>query len=331
MKALCIGESLQEITCPINVVLNEGMKLRIQEKYECSAGHAGNVAYLLGKWGVETYIASMLGADDAANNIKKDFENIGVKVDYVETSYDKPTGKSVVTVNVTNKNTTIVDIASNSNLKKYAFAIEPDIIVADGNDFAATVAAFDKFKNAKSFLMVTRNNNEVVELCKYVNYIVFNKDMAEVVAGLKIDYNDSSTLVNLYNKLKQKYNVQEIVVTLGERGCMYSVNSQVKILPPVKVDIVDTNGAGDTFMGAFAFAIGRGFDLEKSVTYATIAASFSITKFTSRLSIPAITEVTSYYDNKFGIQNNQSNNNTQTANMNTTVDESLNNDNSQNA
>ena len=76
MKVLCIGESLLEITCPVNITIAEGQNLRLEEKIECGAGHAGNVAYMLGKWGVEAYIASMLGADDAANKIL----NHGVKL-----------------------------------------------------------------------------------------------------------------------------------------------------------------------------------------------------------------------------------------------------------
>ena len=139
-----------------------------------------------------------------------------------------------------------------------------------------------------------------MELGKYAKYIVFNKGTAEGFSNLLIDYNNSSTLVNVYNKLKQKFSKAEIVVTLGERGSLYAVNGQVKIIPPIRVGIVDTNGAGDTFGGAFAYSIGRGFDLEKSVTYATIAASLSTTKLTSRLSIPSLTEVSNYYDSKFG-------------------------------
>lgn len=309
MKVLCIGESLIEITCPVNEIVNEGQKLRLNEKIECGAGHAGNVAYLFGKWGVETYIASMLGADDAASKIKKEYEAIGVKTDYIETSYDKTTGENVVLVNKTNKNKTVLEIASNANLKKYSFSIEPDLIITDGNDYNATVTAFDKYPNATSFLMVSRNNNEIIELCKYVNYIIFNKDAAEVITDMKVDYNDSSSLVNIYNKLKQKYNKAEIIVTLGERGCMYSINSQVKIMPTVRTEVVDTNGAGDVFVGAFAYAIGRNFGLEKGIAYATIASSFSTTKMTSRLSIPTLTEVSSYYDNKFGVENNPNNQN----------------------
>jgi len=334
MKVLCIGESLIEITCPVNYILSEGQKIRLEERYECGGGHAGNVAYLLGKWGVETYVASMMGADDYASKIKKEYEAIGVKLDYIETGYDKSTSVKVVVVNKTNKNNTVLDIASNTFLKKYSFGIEPDFIISDGNDFNATVAACDKYSNAMSLLMVNRSNNEILELCKYVKHIVFNKAIAEEIANIKIDYNDSSTLVNLYNKLKQKYTKAEILVTLGERGCLYSLNSQVKIMPVVRVDIVDTNGAGDVFVGGYAYGIGRGFDLEKAISYATIAASFSTTKMTSRLSIPSLTDVSTYYENKFGVENNSDNNVPESnvaPNMNTTDNKEVNNVNSQNA
>lgn len=307
MKTLSIGSSLLEITCAIPGVIQENQTIRLDNKIECGGGHAGNVAYLLGKWGVESYIASMMGADDTANKIKKEYEAIGVRTDFIETSYDKPTSQSIVIVNTTNKNKTILEIASNSFLKKYSFTVEPDIIIADGNDLNATIAAFDRYPKAVSYLMVTRSNNEVLELCKYVGNIIFNKEMAEIFAQAKIDFNNSGTIVNVYNILKQKFSKAEIVITLGERGCVYSLNGQVKIMPPVVVQIEDTNGAGDVFAGAYIYGMGRNFGLEKSIAYANIAASLSTTKMTSRMSIPALTEVSNYYDSKFGPQNNPNN------------------------
>jgi len=309
MKILCIGESILETTCQINEILNEGQKLLLTEKNENGGGHAGNVAYLLGKWGIETYIASMLGADDSAEKIKKEFENIGVRTDFIETSYDKSTGSSLVLINTTNKNNTIFHISSNSFLKKYSFTIEPDVIVTDGNDFNASVAAFDKYPKKLNFLLVSKASNEIMELCRYANNIIFNQSSAEGISNIKIDKNNSSTLVDAYNKLKQKYDRANIIITLGEKGCIYSINGQVKIMPPINLEIVDTNGAGDVFAGAFVYGIAREFGLEKSIAYATIAASMSVTKLTGRMSIPSISEVSNYYDGKFGAQNNPNNTN----------------------
>jgi len=304
MKALCIGSSNIEITCPINEPILEDMNLDIVEKYECGGGVAGNIAYLFGKWGVETYIASLLGADDFAQKIKKEYETIGVKIDFVETTYDKGTSQLIVLLNKTNKNKTLINIANNSFLKKYTFNIEPDIIISDGTDYNASLAAFDKNPNSLSFLSLTKPTNEALEIAKYVKYIILNKKTAEIIANSTIDYNESGTIVNIYNFLKQRFGNAEIIITLGERGCVYSINGQVKIMPPVRVEVVDTNGAGSVFVGGFAYAMGRNFGLEKAIAYATIAASLSTTKITSRLSIPSLVEVSNYYDNKFGAQNN---------------------------
>ena len=307
MRILCIGSSVLETTCSINEPIKENQIVRITEKNECGGGHAGNIAYLLGKWGIETYIASVVGADDAANKIKKEYENIGVRCDYIETTYDRKTAQNIVILNTTSKNKTIFEISNNANLKKYAFGMSPDVIVVDGNDFNASVSAFDKYPKIPSYLVVSRVNNEIIELCKYVNFIICNKETAEILTNMTIDYNNSATLVNVYNKLRQRFNKADLIITLGERGSVYAINNQVKIMPVVKTNIVDTNGAGDTYSGAFIYAMARGFGLEKSVAYATIAASLSTTKLTSRMSIPTLTEVSTYYDNKFGAANNPNN------------------------
>ena len=318
MRVLCIGESLLEISCPVNTQIVEGNNLFITDKQENGGGHAGNVAYLLGKWGIETYIASMMGADDIANKIKKEYESIGVKTDYIETRFDRSTSINVVLINQTTKVNTIIEVNNNSKLKKYSFLIEPDIIFSDGNDFNASVSATDKFPNTTSILKVSRFTNEIIELCRYYKYLIFNKSSAEDFTGMKMDFKNTSTLVNLYNKIKQKYSDSEIVITLGEKGCVYSDGSQIKVMPPVNVNVLDNNGAGDIFAGAFVYGIGRNFEYEKTITYATIAASLSAARFSSRQSIPALSEVSGYYEGK---NSNASAQNANTVNMNTTYNQ----------
>lgn len=306
MRVLCIGKSVIETTCVINERIEEGKTIRIDNKTECGGGLAGNVAYLLGKWGVETYIASMLGPDDGASKIKKEYETIGIKTDYLETSYDKKTGQSIVIVNETTKNKTVLDLESNSFLKKYSFGIEPDIVISDGNDFNATVAAFDKYEKIPTYLIVSRFDKEMLELCKYANILFFSQSAAESATNIKFDFNNTATLVSIYNSIKQKYNKSEVIITIGERGCIYSIGGQVKILPPVRVGIVDTNGAKEAFVGGYAYGVLKKFDLEKCLIYGTIAASIATTKLTSRNSLPSLSDVSNYYDSKFGGQNSTS-------------------------
>ena len=74
MNILCIGESTLEITSTINCDFSEGLDISLPERLENGAGYAGNVAYLLTKWGLSTYIASMLGSDDNGEKICKDYK-----------------------------------------------------------------------------------------------------------------------------------------------------------------------------------------------------------------------------------------------------------------
>ncbi len=304
MKIIVIGSSVLETTCQINTNFKEGDNVILDNRIETGGGTAGNIAYVLGKWGAETYIASMLGADDFANKIKKEFESVGVRTDYIETSYDKTTGQSLVLVNSTTKEITTFDILSNSFLKKYSFAVEPDIIVTDGNDYNATIATFDRYSKAQSYYVVKRINKYTDDLCRYAKFLIFNKNTAELVSNSKIDFGNSATIVNTYNRLKQKYSEAEIIITLGEKGSVYSLNSNIKIMPPVKTEYVDANGAFETYVGALIYGMANNFGLERSIAYATIASSMSVSRLSARNSVPSLNEVSNYYDGKFGAQYN---------------------------
>lgn len=102
----------------------------------------------------------------------------------------------------------------------------------------------------------------------------------------------------VYNRLQDKYPNANLVITLEEKGCLYQVGNEIKIMPGLKVDAKDTTGAGDIFHGAFTYGIANGFDMEKTITLANIAAGLSVTKLGSRLSVPNLSEVLDYYAKK---------------------------------
>lgn len=307
MKVLCVGKSIYEYTCSTSAELKEGFLYQLEERLECTGGHAGNIAYLLQKWGSEAYIASMVGSDDAGSKVKQDYETAGVKTDFIETAFDTGTGLNLTIANKVNKSKTIFEIAKAPLLKRFNYNIDPDVVVSDGYDYNASLAAFDNYKNAMTFLSVSQATKETAELSKFAKYLIFNMKSAEDITGLKFNFSVSSSLVDIFNVLKQKYSNAEIIITLGEWGSIYSINGQVKIMPSIKLEVVDSNGAGDAYVGAYVYGMSKNFGLEKSIAYATIAGALSTTKMTSRLSIPMISEVSSYYDTKFGAQNNPNN------------------------
>lgn len=301
MTILSIGKASYDIACPIDDYPVEGTKYLLNEKLEASGGTAANAAYLLAKWGEVSYFAGVIGSDDYGNKIKKELEQVMVKTELVEVSYEVGTPVSVILVNKKNGTRTRFDIVSSTlpNLKKYDYSVRPDVIFSDGKEYSATINALNKFPNAISIVDAGRVNRDLLELCKFVKYIVCSKGFAETVSGLKIDYNNSASLVNVYKKLKDKYPNNEIVVTLENMGAMYTVNGEIRIMPGIKTQVVDPSGAGDIFHGAFCYCIANGFDMEKAITYSNIAAGLSVGKMGGSSSIPMLKEVINYYNQKF--------------------------------
>ena len=304
MKVLCIGHSSYDISLEINEYPQENTKHRFQGSVRCGGGPAGNAAYLLGKWGIDTCLATVVGADDFGEKLKREYTEVHLDANYIETSFDKPTSLSFVMVNSTTGARTVFNIQEDFiPLKKFSYDFVPDIIFTDGHDYAASTNAISKFPKAIKVVDAGRITNELLELCKYMNYIVCSKGFAETVTGMKFDFENPNTLVNIYSALMNKYPQAEIIITLESHGALYKDNNQIKIMPGLKVEAKDTTGAGDIFHGAFVYGLANGFPIEKSVTMANIAAGLSVQKVGSRLSIPELSSVLDEFAKKMGIQN----------------------------
>lgn len=315
MKILCIGHSSWDMTVPVDDYPIENTKYRFSEKYSAGGGPASNAAYLLGKWGMETVIATTIGSDDFGTKIKKEFQDIKVNTEYIETNYEKETSFSFILINKKNGSRTVFNVATeHPALKKLNYDFTPDIIFTDGHDYGATQNAISKYQNAISVIDAGRITPELLELCKYIKYIVCSKGFAETVTGMKFDFNNPQSLVNVYTKLQNKYPNSNLTITLEEHGCLYTSGNEIKIMPGLKLTPVDTTGAGDIFHGAFTYGLANGFDMDKIVTFANIAAGLSVTKMGSRLSIPSLSEVMDYYNARFNVSGLPQTNNTGEAN-----------------
>ncbi|UQZ32807.1 glycoside hydrolase [Paenibacillus sp. PK3_47] len=56
-------------------------------------------------------------------------------------------------------------------------------------------------------------------------------------------------------ELQQQYDIGLLVVTLAEKGCYYRLAGRDGYVPGFKVKAIDTNGAGDAFLGCLLFKI----------------------------------------------------------------------------
>ena len=89
--------------------------------------------------------------------------------------------------------------------------------------------------------------------------------------------------------------VPEVVVTLGGDGSLYGARGREPVrVPAVRVEPVDTTGAGDTFCGAFAVARAEGRDPEEALRFAARAAALSVQRYGASTSMPTRAEIDAF-------------------------------------
>ena len=73
-----------------------------------------------------------------------------------------------------------------------------------------------------------------------------------------------------------------VAITLGAGGCLIATPKEVAKVPAFKVDVVDTTGAGDAFMGGLSYALLQGWDCQKVGLFANACAALCCTKIGAR-------------------------------------------------
>lgn len=69
-----------------------------------------------------------------------------------------------------------------------------------------------------------------------------------------------------------------LIITLGDLGCLHVTNQVAKICPALPIKAIDVTGAGDSFIAGLAVALSEGKDINRSIKFANRAASISVTK-----------------------------------------------------
>ncbi len=116
------------------------------------------------------------------------------------------------------------------------------------------------------------------EFMPYVSYLTPNETECQQLFGDNLEQ-----ALELYpNKL---------IVTLGSDGARYYDGEKHVFVAGYATTVVDTTGAGDTFNGAFAYAIVNDYSIEKAVQFANVAASLSVEKLGAQGGMPTVAAV----------------------------------------
>lgn len=237
--------------------------------YNANPGGApANVAVAASKLGAKTAFIGKVGNDSFGRFLCDTLQKYNVSTDGVITDKSANTTLAVVSVNENGersfafyrKNSAdtllseneIIDLhLSNTHILHFG-----SVSLTAEPSRTATISAV---KRAKSFGAVISYDpnyreslwsslDEAVEQMKkpldLVDILKVSDEELPLISG-KTDVEDGAKY------LCDKYNIKLVLVTLGAKGAYYRFKDCAGIVDGVSVTVADTNGAGDTFFGAF--------------------------------------------------------------------------------
>ena len=127
------------------------------------------------------------------------------------------------------------------------------------------------------------------ETLALIHTCILNETEIEVITGEKVSGAEDAMRAA---KLLLDAGVEQVVVTLGDKGCAWvRRGGEPVVVPAFKVRAVDTTAAGDTFIGAAAAAACEGKPMLEALRFAAAASAIAVTREGAQASIPVRDEV----------------------------------------
>ena len=269
------------------------------KKYNVGPGGKGcNQAIAIARLGGKTNFISKIGKDAYGELALKTLEKNKISTQNIIQDGNQQTGVAGILVDQnTGKNAINVIVGAPSFLK--ISEIEKQINLIKKSKIFLTQLEVPKdvtlhcLKTAKENGCITILNpapaSEISK--KFYNNIDFftpNETEAEFYTGIKItnDQEAKQAAKKLLN-----LGIKKVIITLGEKGLLYSDGKEEIYLKASSVKAIDTTGAGDAFNGGLAYGISKEKSIKECLELANKVAGLSTTKLGAGDSMPYLEDL----------------------------------------
>jgi len=115
---------------------------------------------------------------------------------------------------------------------------------------------------------------------KYSGAYLLTPNKKEAIEASKIEIKDKITLLEAIQKLKNECSLEIGLITLSEDGIAI-YDEELRTHPTVAREVYDVTGAGDTVIASLGFSLACGYDIDKAVKFANLAAGVVVGKIGS--------------------------------------------------
>ncbi|MDP4469376.1 ribokinase [Staphylococcus hyicus] len=290
-KIYVIGSVSIDLVVSTKVVPKKGETVLGESFFTTPGGKGANQAVAAARLGDDVHMIGRVGDDDFGQEIIENFKRNQVDVTHLNVVPHMTTGTAHITLADNDNSIIVVPSANNevtfANIKDQLAQLEKgDIVLLQQEipaDTVASVLAYCKQHGVVSILNPAPYRDVSKEVIENADYLTPNETESAALFEGHLD----DALERYPNKL---------IVTIGDKGARYFNGEKHVTVQSFKRDVKDTTGAGDTFNGALAVGLQKGFALDKAIELANLAASFSVTGMGAQGGMPTWQEIEGEFD-----------------------------------
>ena len=266
---------------PIKLVAN-GLEKRL-------GGPAPVASFAIKSLGGEAEFIGRFGDDDAADYLKSELLNSGISIQKSIDVVDAQTSQSHIFEDRKGERMLAVfneeKLTNDKSLPAFEFSENQSYLVDTNWIEAAHQVAVESYKYNVNCVVDLDNftkSNLLDDVVNFASHPIFSE------TGLN-RFTDNMPIIDALKSLYQK-NQKFYAVTLGAKGVYWIENGDIFHCQSPKINVKETNGAGDVFHGAFAQFI-RTKTSKEAIELATATASLKCTRSGGIKTLPDYPEV----------------------------------------
>ncbi|MGX1195097.1 ribokinase [Metabacillus sp. SLBN-84] len=252
-------------------------------------GKGANQATAAGRLGAQVMMFGTVGDDDHGRSLLAELDINHVDASHVAKRKDSPTGCAMIE-SCLGQNRIIVIPGANSKTDRSYLEEKMEVILEADVILLSMEIPLESIEYAAEILS------------GYGKTVILNPAPAVPIPKSLIDHtscilpneHEAAILFNMPEEEALRKYPNKLLITKGEQGVVYHDGEKPVHIPAVKVNPVDSTGAGDTFAGAFAAASAKGLVLKEAVQFAAAAAGLSVEKHGAQSGMPTEKELEAF-------------------------------------
>lgn len=295
-KITVIGSLNYDVILKIPRLPFKGETLTANGATFSAGGKGANQAVQAAKLKTPTYMVGCVGTDALADFLVNTAKEYGVNVDYIR---KVPGSSGMGVINAVEDGSVYACIVRGANFEVTKEDVDNamPILKESGvcilqNEIPVEIIAYAIDKAKEAGCTVVLNAAPAIELpeecLSKVDILVVNEVEAEFYCHEKIDSVEKAKTE--IKKMAEKYN-NNIIFTLGKDGAVAYENGTIEFIPAMKVDAIETTGAGDSYIGAVSHSIIEGKSLIEACKFATKCSAITVCRMGAQPSMPTLEDV----------------------------------------